>query len=78
MQVRSLASATAKQHSAARRGLATEWYAADFAEEMSGFDGVRSACTQQQRRNCLKRLFVRHQARCWFGKRRLLCTRCGT
>jgi hypothetical protein len=38
--VRSLASETAKQHNAARTGRVLDWYAADFEEELSAFDGA--------------------------------------
>ena len=41
-QVRSLASETAKQHAAAPVGRILDWYALDFSEELSAFDGTRA------------------------------------
>lgn len=44
-QVRSLASETAKQHAAAPVGRILDWYALDFSEELSAFDGTRARMT---------------------------------
>jgi hypothetical protein len=43
LQVRSLASETAKQHAARPVGRILDWYALDFSEELSAFDGMRRA-----------------------------------
>ena len=43
-QVRSFASETARQHNALRSGRVLDWYAVDFKEELSAFDGSASRC----------------------------------
>jgi hypothetical protein len=79
--VRSLASETAKQHNAARLGRVLDWYASDFEEELSAFDGRYSLlCAAGTSALCGVCVTLTHapvtQARCCSGKQSLLWTCC--
>ncbi len=56
-QVRSLASETAKQHRnrATPHGRVLDWYALDFHEELSAFEGLRRVCCLSYKYSALMR-----------------------